>query len=110
MCFFLKVIQTPIPFTLLLLRCNMFVFMYIRYQWNILNTETDGPRSKCISVFDVKGVGLGDIPSAWGFLSASMKVLSLASCSHSLVFFFFSFFFLFLINTPFLFTHFIAFM
>lgn len=53
---------------------NYYVFL-TEYQWNILNTELDGPRSKCISVFDVKGVGLGDISGAWAFLSASMKII-----------------------------------
>jgi hypothetical protein len=42
----------------------------------MLNPEPEGPRSKCISVFDVAGVGLGSITGpSWAFLSASTKLL-----------------------------------
>lgn len=44
--------------------------------WSVLNPEEDGPRSKCISVFDVAGIGLGSITGpSWAFLSATTKLL-----------------------------------
>lgn len=53
---------------------NYYTFM-IEYTWNIQCPGDDGPGTKMVSVFDVKGVGLSDLGGdALAFLKATTKI------------------------------------